>query len=164
MPRDRDEIQLGILKEGLRIDREALDQDVEQQAVLFYEAADLTALAASRRDEAKSLMDESYSAASDRIRRQAEKEGDRMTEPRIKELVNQDKTYVEAKTLYLKSKKKADDAANLKEAYDQRSKMLKELVSLFVAGYWSSASTSGTKRRVDADASARGRKAFEAQR
>lgn len=153
--------EVDLLRVGLKIDKEALDDEIINQPTLFVQAADLSALAFSRRDEAKAALDQTYAIVCDSIRTEAAKRGEKLTEARVKELGEQDQDYINATNEYLALKRKADEAYNMREGYDQRARMLKELVALHLAGYWSSSSASGSKHKIDDAAAARGRRAYE---
>jgi hypothetical protein len=153
------------LRGSLRIDRNALDEEIAEQPDLFYRAAEAHAFAVSRRDEAKASMDEAFALASDHIRRMHEKNNAKLTEAMVKELANQDADYNEAVNLYLEAKKTADLYAGLRESLDQRGKMLREMAQLYCAGYYQVVSVGGGVRsKVNEDALQRSRQALNESR
>lgn len=159
-----EDLALNLLRASVKIDKEALDDEIVKQPTLFLQAADICALAMSRRDEAKAELDQTYASVCDTIRTKAAAANEKMTEAKLEALATTDEAFVEATEKFLRLKKKADEAYNLRESYDQRGKMLKELVNLFISGYWQSSHATGSKSRLDAEASARGRRAYEESR
>lgn len=164
MKSDRDELALDNLRKSLKIDKDALDDELVEQPTLFLLAADAASLAMSRRDEAKAELDQTYAVVCDTIRTEAVAKNEKMTEAKLEAQAKQNKDFVEATDKWLRLKKKSDDASNLKESYDQRGKAMKELVALFIGGYWQVSGASGSKRRFDNDEAARGRRAYEASK
>lgn len=120
------------LKQHLRIDRNSLETELEAQADLFYEVCEHHARAISRRDELKTASEEQYALCADAIRRGE----DKVTEAHVKEQVSMDKDYLDACATFLEAKKLADLFAGLRDAFDQRGKMLRELAQLYLGGYY----------------------------
>lgn len=143
------------LKERVPFDREALDAAIEEQAGLFLQAAELVALAVSRRDDAKTLMDQEYARACNRARTDITS-GDKKTEAGVKEAAQLDKRYIQAESAYLVAKHEAELVQTVREAFDMRGKMLREMAQLYISGYYQlSAVGDRAKRGVD-DVAARG--------
>jgi hypothetical protein len=130
------------LREKIKFDRDALDDAIEEQSGLFLEAADAHALAISDRDLAKSEMEQEFARACDRARN-----GEKKTEAAIKEAAQMDKKYKAAEKRYLDAKLNADYSVSLRESFDMRGKMLREMAQLFIAGYYQASSVSGHIRK-----------------
>lgn len=141
------EDRLAELKGHLLIDRNELETELEKQSELYYEVCEAHARASSRRDELKVAMEEQYAISADSIRRAAEEEKAKITEASIKEQVILEKDYLDATAAYLEAKKLAELYGGLREAFDSRGKMLKELAQLYISGYYQVA-------RVDSGGSA----------
>ena len=135
------------LQPGLRIDRDDLDSEIAMQADTFYRVAEASALAASRRDEAKSATDEELSRAAGRVRADAAARDEKPTESYIKEQSGKDRKYLDARNVYLKAKLEADLWSAMREAYDMRAKMLGKEAELQIAGYYQVASVGGRRQR-----------------
>lgn len=137
------------LRDRIRFDRDALDDAIEEQAGLFLQASDEQATAVSRRDQAKSIMEEEFAAACDRARRGRSEE--RKTEAAVKEAAQLDRQYKKADNEYRELKLAADLATALREAFDMRGKMLREMAQLYIAGYYQTNAVSGKDRKEVAD-------------
>jgi hypothetical protein len=137
------------LRDKVAFDRDALDDAIEEQSGLFLEASDAVANAMSLRDEAKSLMDQESARACDRAR----KGEDKKTEAAVKESAQLDKKYLLAEAQYRHAKLAADLATSVRESFDMRGKMLKEMCQLYISGYYQASGVGGkVKREIDRDA------------
>ncbi len=136
------------LREGLLIDRNRLDEELEKQAEAFYEVCEAHAQAVSLRDELKTGTEEQYAISATKIRAEFEKGGERHTEAQVKEAVSMDKEYLDSCASYLDAKKLSDLLAGLRDAYDQRGKMLKELAQLYLGGYFTTTRIEGSASSI----------------
>lgn len=149
------------LRKRISFDRDALDDAIEEQAGLFLECADEFAMAVSRRDEAKSNMDQEFARACDRARKKAEK----TTEAGIKEAAQLDKKYIDAENGYRDAKLEADMAGSLRESFEMRGKMLREMAQLYIAGYYQASGVGGkVKHAISVDAAATARRTLNTAR
>lgn len=137
------------LRERIHFDRHALDEAIEEQSGLFLQVSEAFTLAVSRRDAAKSAMEQEFARACGRARREEKK-----TEAAVKEAAQLDKKFLETEGEYLTAKQEADMASTLRESFDMRGRMLREMAQLYIAGYFQlSAVGDKTKRNVDDAAS-----------
>lgn len=139
------DITLAELQSGLRIDRDDLDNEIATQADTYYRVAEASALAVSRRDEAKTQMEEELVRAALRVR--SEGKDEKLTEAFIKEQSSRDRKYTDARSLYLKAKSEADLWGAMRDAYEMRAKMLKAEAELHIAGYYQTSAVSGRAQR-----------------
>lgn len=130
-------------KAALAIDRYSLDTCITEQVILFSEVSEETVDALARRDTAKKHMEEMYADVSLRIRQEAVDEGKKMTEGLVKENVLVSVDYIEAQDAYFEIKNQADHWSALKEAFMQRSYMIREMGALYVAGYFAEITVKG---------------------
>lgn len=137
------------LRGKINIDRDALHEGIEEQPGLFFAAADALALAFSVRDQAKTEMDNEYSRACGRAREQKDEDGKKPTEGAIKEAAQLDKKYLAAEAAYRKAKLDAETAVALRDSFEMRAKMLREMSQLFLAGYFQASSVGGVRKGVD---------------
>lgn len=140
-------------RECLKIDRNSLDDAVEQHAELYLRVQEQYVLAKSVVDERKSGVDEEYAYAGHRTREAMAKTKEKWTEAQIKEAIVVDKQYLSALSDFYEKKKQAELLGAMAGAYDQRSKMLRELSALYQAGYFvlqSTRSTGNNMKDVDA--------------
>jgi hypothetical protein len=126
----------------LRIDRNNLDKDVIQQPQLYWEVSRNLTEALDKKDQLKDLMERTFAKISNDIRGEEPKS----TESKLKELTTIDPEYQTSRNDYLNAKAIADKWQALKDAFSQRSFMLKELVSLYSANYFSESTLEGGHR------------------
>lgn len=122
-------------KEKLVIDKNNLDEVLMFQADVFYDVSKEFSEAISRRDDAKMKMDQCY--ADTDLNTRENWDGDKKpTEKMIESIIQTDPDYQKTYTDYLKAKNEADQWLIMKEAFQQRSSMIKTLGDLYIAGYW----------------------------
>lgn len=160
MARDFDE-----LREGLAIDKDALDEGLIQQPQQYLDVSEAYALAVSRRDQAKDNLETLEARLNLDYRSDAESSGEKYTEPMLKAKVQQSKMRRQAYTEYLEACKEVDLLDGLRSAYRDRSYMLRSLADLYVTGYFTSSSVKGnTSRKVEEEAYNRRRAAMAEDR
>lgn len=120
-------------KTYLRIDRNDLDTVVSQHAELYFRVAEEAARAVSVRDESEERSKEA-DAEIDRWLRDHAKEKE--TEVSIKSRIQTDDKHIAAREKYSAARKRAAVLTALERAFDQRGKMLRELVNLHGQGYF----------------------------
>lgn len=138
-------LSLSDLQAQLAIDKSTLDDEVIRQPVLFYTVSEMLVDALAERDAAKEELN-SVDADLDGIwRRKLEKAKAKATESVVKNHVQLSAEHEKAFNVYLIAKTKADRLAALKDAYQARSYMLRDLVSLYSANYYEDASVKPSK-------------------
>jgi hypothetical protein len=130
-------------KEGLKFNKHELDTAILHHGELFFNVSERVAHYSSIRDEAKKRMEESYARNSLRIREQATEEGRKLTEDLVKQLTLLDEDYREDSKRYLRAKWETDVWAALKDAYNARGYMIKEMAELWKANYFNTESIKG---------------------
>lgn len=147
---------------AIKIDKHSLDECVMQQPELFYRVAEKLALEISLRDELKDKLTVVQAEVDELVRMDAAKNETKVTESAIKNLVVQHPDVVSVRNTLARLNKSVGLLQALKESYSQRSYMLKELVSLFLASYYGdeTATASGAKDRTYA----KNRKAMQDER
>lgn len=139
--------RLEELEPGLQIDEHALDEALQEQPDLFYRVSKDLALLTSRRDAAKQNVSEVEAQVDLEVRSGAAKRDEKIPEREVdaqKRLHPKVKAAV-AQMLQLNSA--VGQLAALKEAFQQRSWVLKDLVGLYIANYYSDKSQSGDESR-----------------
>jgi len=139
---------LGRLESELSIDRHALDECLEKQPMLFYEVSKMLALTISQRDEAKQNLIMAESKADIKIRREAVNTGDKVTEREIDANKRLSPRVEEATASLNILQKNLHIVAGLKDAFEQRSRALKDMCGLYVSNYYSTASTGGASHQL----------------
>jgi hypothetical protein len=130
----------------LRIDKFNLDGELVSQAEIFYKVAEKYIDAVDQRDRLYQNLKNVESELSLEVRTGYELDCKKVTEKVIETSVSTHPRRLEAQEDYLKAKKTCDDLAVMKEALQQKSYMLKELVQLYVAGYYSIESVKGDSK------------------
>ena len=118
------------LERALRIDEDDLDSNLVSQPGLFYQVAESLVAANARRDTLKLRVEEVTAELDQSIRAEAAATETKITEAGIQ---NQLRTLPRIKDLrqeYVDACAESERWGALKEAYHQRSYMLKELVAL----------------------------------
>lgn len=118
----------------IEIDRDGLDDCLIQHAELHHKVADAAALAVARRDWLKKRVEEVEAEEDNRIRATAERNEEKITEPFVKKQIAGSDKVSAANKEYLYAKLEADRWAALRDAgFEQRSYMLKLLVSMYLS-------------------------------
>jgi hypothetical protein len=140
------------LRTKLRLDRNALDDEVEQQAEIFGEVGEAAAYAKSAVDSLEEELKELEATLDSEAREDAEANDDRITENAIKARVAGDasRKVMVIKLLGARDLQRRLDA--LTTAFRQRSYMLRDMVDLNLAGYYTSTSMKGARgEQLDAE-------------
>lgn len=133
------------LAKNLKIDKEALDNELIQQPELYHEAGRLYSSAVSSRDEAKSDRDSLRGKIDLRIREELDEKGDKKPpETQIANMVVADLVYADAQERYQEWDRLAGQGAALREDFHSRGFALRELANLWMAGYYQN--NSATRR------------------
>ena len=128
---------LESLRERLLIDEDDLDRELIHQPSLFEKVGREYVLAVSRRDAAKKELKVLEANLSFQYRKELEAEGKKPTEAMITALVETDPDGQTAHKSLLILQSSAAELENLKDAFFQRSSVLRDLCNLFSAGYFS---------------------------
>jgi|ERR1700722_328765 len=129
----------------LAIDKSVLDDEVIRQPVLFYEVSEQLVTALAERDGAKEELATVDAKLSAHWRKQLSGGKDRVTDKRIDTYVQTSDEHEAAFNVYLAAKERADKLQVLKEAFQQRSYMLRDLVALYTANYYEASSIKPSK-------------------
>lgn len=129
----------------LKIDKSALDDEIIQQPQLFFEVSEAYVEAVAVRDSKKEELAQIDAELDAKYRNSLEK----ATEGTIKAKIQTDKKHGTAFTAYINAKELADSLLALKEAFQQRGYMLRDLVSLHTANYYETSSARGTGQTED---------------
>lgn len=136
MARKNNSNVLDELRGHLNIDKHALDDEIQQQPSLFFKISEAYVNAASRRDFLKEEVARVDADLSAKHRRRIEKSGARATDAATTSAVAADPKHQKAVDAHIDARQKADQLLALKEAFHQRSYMLRDLVALHVANYY----------------------------
>jgi len=143
------------LKNHLQIDKTSLDVDIERQAHLFHQIAEIATDCIDVRDHAKNELHTIEADLNTSYRTDHLEDKVKFTEKSLDHEVQLSEEYQEANRKFLHCKKKAEEALALKEAFIQRGFMLRELANLYVAGYFAEFSTKATGNTDELDSDTR---------
>ena len=138
-------LSLAELKEQLAIDKSVLDDEVIRQPVLFFTVSEQLTDAIAERDGAKEELTAVDATLYDTWRRKLSKVHARVTEGLVTNAVATSPEHEKAFSAYLDAKTRADKLLALKEAFQQRSYMIRDLVALYSANYYEVTSMKPTK-------------------
>ncbi len=133
------------LKEQLAIDKSCLDDEVIRQPVLFYAVSEQLTQAIAERDGAKEDLAAVNASLYAKWRKKLEGVAKRVTDTMLESYVQTDPDHEKAFDAWLAAKTKADQLEALKAAFQQRSYMLRDLVTLYSANYYEDASARPSK-------------------
>lgn len=136
------------LRDKLRIDRDNLDFEIVAQPEYYYHAGNACAEAVSRRDQAYELIKQTDASLYIRIRTMVEDKGMKVTETLLTNMVIIEDDHVEANRNWVEAKGEADSLAVLRDSFQQRGYMLRDLVQLIVTGYYSEKPMNGDSPHV----------------
>ncbi len=140
-------VSIEELRGLLKINQNDLDTEISQQPVIYDQVSQASAITRSLLDQVKSNIDNIEADVSLEIRVTADREEEKLTEGAIKALIHTDKERRKAVAQMLTLKFQADEWDKLENSFRARGYMLRELASLFIAGYYQESTSQGTKRR-----------------
>lgn len=123
------------IKQRLQIDKQVLDDEIMRQPGLFYTVSEQLTTALAERDAAKENLDIVNAELDAKWRKNLQSQP-KLTEKVVNNHVVMDPDHEVAFAEYLMFKSKADKLQALKDAFQQRSYMLKALVALYAANYY----------------------------
>lgn len=139
-------------REKLRIDKHALDDEVEQQPELYGEIAEAAAFAKSQVESLEEQVKHQEAAIDADTRKAAANADERITENEIKAIIASDEIRKEMIINLLNARHLQRQLEALTTAFRHRSYALRDMVDLFLASYYSSRSASGMREeRKDAE-------------
>lgn len=141
MANDPNPSELEKYRRYLRIDKTTLGDCLTEQPEIYYAVSQKYVAAAAERDQLKLDLEQTEAEVAGELRakvadsEEVDEKGKpkKITETALKEMVAVDKDVVRASARLIKAKVAADEWAALKEAFGQRSYMLRELVALYLA-------------------------------
>jgi formamidopyrimidine-DNA glycosylase len=134
-------VDIDEFRKYLCIDKQALDDEVMQQPALFFEVSEAYAQAVAERDALK----EELNATDGKLFVDCRFRDAKTTDTAIKSRVAVDPVHQRAYTEWLEAKEYADRLGALKDAFFQRSEMLKALGRLYASNYFEQAALKPTQ-------------------
>lgn len=137
-------ITLSEAKTYLRIDRDKLDEAIMEQPMLFHEVSAMLVVAKEAKDMAKLERDRVEAETAKDVRRDFVKNKTKYTEGTLREEIALDPDCSAAQDEYTKALSEVTAWEFMKEAFSQRSFMLRELAHLWSANYFGENSLQGS--------------------
>jgi len=131
-------------KKSLIIDKFKLDVECQSQPDTFWKISEECSNAISIRDALKEEKDVVW--AYEFIKQK--QSGEKVTDSMAKSLADTTKEYITAISEYLKAKEEADKWIAMKEAWQSRATMIRELCGLYVSGYFNEMSVKLDKTKL----------------
>lgn len=152
------------LRDALQIDKNSLDTDMIQQPVLFMSVCEAHVMAMSERDTAKEKLASVDAQLAHDTRTKWTNSGEKFSEVRVGDQVQTEPKHIVQYAYFQHLVRRAAYLGALKDSYEQRGKMLHELGSLFVSGYFSTVSAKSAAKDVDEVLAAKGREGMRRAR
>ena len=137
---------LSQLEKLLAIDKDDLDTELVRQPQLFYEVSELMVEAVANRDRLKDALGVTEAQVAAAVRDRLSRQEVKVTEGLVREEIALDAKTLKAQHEFQEAKHAADQAQQLREAFIQRSFMLRDLASLYVAGYYTQGAVRGASQ------------------
>lgn len=128
------------LREGLQIDKHALDDELIRQPDMLYRVSEHLTLRISQRDAAKQDLSEIEARVDADLRRDASISETRITEKEIESQKKVNREVLRAVDKLRLLNLSVGRLSALKEAFGSRGHALRDLTSLYVANYFSDSS------------------------
>jgi hypothetical protein len=126
---------VGEFSDSIRIDKNRLDDELIDQPMKFFTICDGLATLISCRDKAKEEIKDIEAQQYFTAKGHAETNGIKTTEGWIRSFVQVSKERQEAFQIYIRYAEQVKVLEGLKEAFMQRSYMIKDLVTMHVQDY-----------------------------
>jgi hypothetical protein len=139
------------LQRHIPFDKNKLDDAIQEQSQLFLEVANGLANATSEKDGLKHELEDLEAELSQKLRKEYARKNEKFTENGLREEVSLKPNCLRLRKELTRAKSEADHWFALKEAFLQRSYMLKEQAALFIAGYFmqDSVKTSNERKVIE---------------
>lgn len=141
--------KLDRLQRELSIEQDSLERACIKQPDLLYQVAEQIALHRSRRDAVKKKLEEKEAVLYLELRRAAAVSEERVTEAEIKAQMTTKREHQVLTDKLAEANELLSRWEVLKEAFSQRSYMLRELVALYLARYYGDPARSAENRMRD---------------
>src|SRR3990172_5573548 len=135
-------------EDGLQIDEHGLEDALQIQVTSYYAVSKQLSLEVSRRDAAKQYLKSVEARVDSKIRRKAKDDGEKITEPGVEARRISDEEVLAAPPILMDAEARVRDITALKDAYTQRSYVLKDMVSLWISNYYGGSEDERANRTV----------------
>jgi hypothetical protein len=129
-------ITLEEAEELLIINKHELDDECIAQPSILHDVSDQFTTAKSIRDKSKKFLAETDALVAKELRLESDTKGTKLSEAKLQELILLDPRHKEAFGIWAEDNLTAERWENKKDAFIQRSFMLKELCGLYYNSYF----------------------------
>lgn len=140
---------LGWFESALIIDRDSLDDALIEQPDLYYRVARRLSDAISNRDLAKFDVEKMTADVAKSVRKELSAGQNKATEAMVAEHVAREPALTSAQHDLLDAKRAVDRWQALLGSVEQRSHVLRELTSLYIAGYFGTKTSTARREALD---------------
>jgi hypothetical protein len=145
---NKSDAELERLEQSLRIDKYSLDDELIEQAHYYNEVAQRFADTVSYRDEAKADFEGTKAKIDLQIRQKFAQANEKITEAGVEARVVVHPEYQNTLVTLAAWSDRVNRWSGLRDAIQQRGYALKDLSTLYTAGYWGDRSGSSVSRDV----------------
>jgi len=138
-------VNLSSCREFLAIERDNLDACLVEQPEVYYRVAQAFSIAVAERDAVKLDLEEARAELDIQFRKQAAEAEEKMTEASLQQKLRVAPKMQKLERDFLQVKAIADDWQALKESFQQRSFMLRELVALQISQRYDEGAAGGAQ-------------------
>ena len=142
-------MEIDELKSLLKIDRFKLEEELIKQPSLFFDIAVKCADKISERDKLKEEKDRVWAKEYLKNKSIPGPDGKYPTDATSKALTDASDEYSDAINEYFQAKEDADILYSLREAFQERATMLRELCSLWTTGYYQDMSINKSDEKIN---------------
>jgi hypothetical protein len=137
-------VEIDELKGYLKIDKNRLDEELEEQPMLLFKISEAYVQAAAERDMLKEALATTDAKLDRKARESLERSEEKVTEAMVKNWVQTDKEHATATRAYLDAKQQAELLVALRDAFQSRGYFLRDLATLYTANYYEQGSAKPT--------------------
>lgn len=131
----------------LQIDTNDLNEAMAGQADLFFRVAEAYADVVSKRDAAKEYLNTVDAEIGLKLRT-SKKQDEKVTEGSIKDQIQNSDEHQAAFESYAELRKQTERLTGLKEAFQERGRMLRDLGNLYATGYFTVTGSKGAEAEI----------------
>lgn len=136
---------IAYFRDRLTIDKGRLDDELIAQPALLHLASEQRTQWMSLVEQSKDALRGTTAKLSNRHRRKLERSGEKVTEARITRLVESDEEFVRCASELAERRNQLAEWEVMVEAIRSRGFALRDLIELWVAGYWSDSHSASRK-------------------
>jgi hypothetical protein len=135
-PQASNDVEIGVFESQLEINKYDLDTEVSKQPRIAEQVGERYAMAKSLRDQAKDDLKTVAAERAIEIRAQRDRDGEKITDKIIEDLVQIDQFRKKAFKRYVEAERYMTHLEELRDSFRERGFMLKEMCNLWHSSYF----------------------------